>query len=242
MYQFFDNTKDTNSSKIIVALDFSNQDDALNLVAKLNPNLCHLKVGYELFYNCGFKILNKFITSGYKVFLDLKFHDIPNTVAQACKFACEYGVWMLNVHCLGGGEMLRIARETVSRYSNPPLLIGVTLLTSIHSKQLEEIGINKSLNDEIKILAKLALDNKLDGVVCSPQEIKLIKEINKSIITVSPGIRDDNKINDHKRTLSIKEASDYGGDYFVIGRPITKSSDPLFSLLNFNNQINNIKV
>lgn len=237
MYPFFDNTSKTNHSKIIVALDFSNQDDALNLVAKLNPNLCHLKVGYELFYTCGFQILDKLKISGYKVFLDLKFHDIPNTVAQACKLACDYGVWMLNVHCLGGGEMLYTARETVSKYSNPPLLMGVTLLTSINYKQLETLGINKSLNDEINVLAKLANDNGLDGVVCSPKEIGLIKKINKKLLTVSPGIRDNNIVNDHKRTLSIKEAFDSGGDYFVIGRPITASVDPLLSLLNFYNQI-----
>lgn len=237
MYPFFENAIEANLPKIIVALDFSNQDDALGLVAKLHPSLCHLKVGYELFYNCGFQILDKFKASGYKVFLDLKLHDIPNTVAQACKFACEYGVWMLNVHCLGGREMLYTAKETISKYSTPPLLIGVTLLTSINSKQLEDLGINKNLNDEISVLAKLANDSALDGVVCSPQEIKLIKEISKDLLTVSPGIRENNTVNDHKRTLSIKEAFDSGGDYFVIGRPITGSIDPFAALINFSSQI-----
>ncbi|KGP64447.1 orotidine 5'-phosphate decarboxylase [Legionella norrlandica] len=215
--------------KLIVALDFDNQQEALNLVDKLDPVHCALKVGSELFTLLGPQFVKQLINRQFKVFLDLKFHDIPNTVAKACHAAAELGVWMVNVHALGGIKMMQAAKNALEPYGHDsPLLIAVTVLTSFEENELARIGINNSLLDEVKSLAILAKDAGLHGVVSSAHEVKMIKEkCGKDFITVTPGIRLPNNLkDDQSRIMTPQQAVMEGSDFLVIGRPITQASNP----------------
>ncbi|MBI2786306.1 MAG: orotidine-5'-phosphate decarboxylase, partial [Legionella longbeachae] len=217
------------SSKLIVALDFNNELAVLNLVDKLDPKSCALKVGSELFTLFGTNFVKQLIAKQFKVFLDLKFHDIPNTVAKACKAGADLGVWMMNVHATGGLKMMEAARQAIESYgSSKPILIAVTVLTSFDQAQLTSIGINIPVIDQVKKLAILTRESGLDGVVSSAQEVKIIKqECGSQFITVTPGIRlaSDAK-NDQSRVMTPQQAISEGSDYLVVGRPITQSPHP----------------
>jgi len=219
----------TNSPRIIVALDFPNQDAAINLVNQLDPNLCRLKVGKEMFTQNGPRFVEDLMKKGFDVFLDLKFHDIPNTVAGACVSAAKLGVWMMNMHVLGGRKMMEAAREAVEKQgTHKPLLIGVTVLTSLDDGDLDELGFVGSAEDNVKRLALLAKSSGLDGVVSSPKEVGSIREVcGADFCLVTPGIRPASAaLDDQKRVMTPQLAIEAGSDYLVIGRPITQADDP----------------
>lgn len=226
--------------KIIVALDFADADTALALAGHLDPSLCRLKVGKELFTAAGPALLGALAEQGYQVFLDLKFHDIPNTVASACKAAAKLGVWMLNVHALGGRAMLSAAREALETAGGPqPKLIAVTLLTSMGRDDLAEIGLQGEPQQVVLRLAALAQASGLDGVVCSAQEAALLKkELGTAFCLVTPGIRPLQAASDDQtRIMTPSAALQAGADYLVIGRPITRADDPLRALQDINAEI-----
>ena len=227
-----------NHSKVIVALDFASDKAAMQLVDKLNPELCRLKVGKELFTRCGPSPVKDMVASGFDVFLDLKFHDIPNTVAKACESAAELGVWMVNVHSMGGVAMMEAARSVLS-HDDSPLLIAVTLLTSSGEKELNALGIEQSPADFVKRLAAMTKDAGLDGVVCSAQEAAMLKQhCGDDFILVTPGIRPENAAaDDQNRIMTPKQAVANGSDFLVIGRPVTQSEDPVQVLREINAQI-----
>lgn len=216
--------------KIIVALDFDNQQAALALAKQLNPQQCRVKVGKELFTRCGPDIVRALHELGFEVFLDLKFHDIPNTVAKAVKAAADLGVWMVNVHASGGLKMMQAARDILNDYTGKrPLLIAVTLLTSMSEEDLELLGYEKTPQQLVERLAALTQKAGLDGVVCSSQEAKLLKtKFGHDFLLITPGIRPKNaETDDQKRIMTPVQALQAGSDYLVIGRPITQSSTPL---------------
>lgn len=221
------------SKPIVVALDFDNKNKALNLIDKLDPNLCRLKVGKEMFTLFGPQFITEIHDRGFDVFLDLKFHDIPNTVAKAVTAAAELGVWMTNVHATGGLAMMQAAREALRPYGdNAPLLIAVTVLTSMTDEELPLIGINCSAEEQVKRLASLTHQAGLDGVVCSAREAEMLKaEFGKEFKLVTPGIRPEGSdAGDQQRIMTPKQALIAGSDYLVIGRPITQAADPLAAL------------
>ncbi len=215
-------------SPIIIALDFDNEKDALKLLNQLSPDLCKLKIGKELFTSAGPKFVEKLVVSGYKVFLDLKFHDIPNTTYKACKAAANLGVWMTNVHASGGQKMLEMAKQGIDESGTDTLLIAVTTLTSMSQEELYQIGVKENLTTHVINLAKLSHNNGLDGVVCSAHEAKQIKaEISQEFLTVCPGIRLTlDKTDDQTRIMTPEIAIANQVDYIVIGRPITKAPNP----------------
>ena len=226
--------------KIVVALDFDERNKAETFVDKLDPELCRLKVGKEMFTHFGPKFVSGLVSKNYEVFLDLKFHDIPNTVAKACQAAADLGVWMVNVHASGGPKMMEYARESLDNYgNNKPLLIAVTVLTSMDQQQLTAIGIDSTLERQVLKLAKLTHNCGLDGVVCSAQESSFLKSsIGKDFKLVTPGIRPvGSAIGDQMRVMTPKQAIQAGSDYLVIGRPITQSANPLNTLIEINNSI-----
>jgi orotidine-5'-phosphate decarboxylase len=218
------------TSQLIIALDFDKQHEALSLVDQIDPSLCSLKVGSEMFTSWGSLFVKQLINRQFKVFLDLKFHDIPNTVAKACAAAAELGVWMLNVHAQGGSNMMEAAVKSLSSYGqNKPILIAVTVLTSFTDTDLNEVGVNAGILDHVLKLAQLAQRSGLDGVVCSAQEVRAIKNLcGTQFLTVTPGIRlPDNVNNDQSRIMTPKKAIREGSDYLVIGRPITRALNPV---------------
>jgi orotidine-5'-phosphate decarboxylase len=218
--------------RIIVPLDVPDTDAALALAARLDSKLCRVKVGKELFVAAGPAVVARLQERGFEVFLDLKFHDIPNTVAGACRAAARLGVWMMNVHASGGEAMLRAAREAIETVARPPLLIAVTVLTSLADKDLAQIGLAGSLLDNVERLARLARASGMDGVVCSAQEAPLIrKAAGEDFILVTPGIRltSDSK-DDQARIVTLVEAVRLGANYLVIGRSITQAADPAATL------------
>ena len=228
-----------NDPKIIIALDYSTAEPALALADRLEPKLCRLKVGKELFTAAGPALVDKLIARGYGVFLDLKFHDIPNTAAQACRVAASLGVWMINVHALGGRKMLAAARDAVDKSEHQPKLIAVTLLTSMAKEDLADIGITATPAEMVLRLATLARDSGLDGVVCSALEAALLRrQFGGEFCLVTPGIRQakDNH-DDQSRVMTPQAALQAGSSYLVIGRPITQAKDPLQALLDINQEI-----
>jgi len=228
-----------NDPKIIIALDYSTAEPALALADRLEPKLCRLKVGKELFTAAGPALVDKLIARGYGVFLDLKFHDIPNTAAQACRVAASLGVWMINVHALGGRKMLAAARDAVDKSEHQPKLIAVTLLTSMAKEDLADIGITATPAEMVLRLATLARDSGLDGVVCSALEAALLRrQFGGEFCLVTPGIRQakDNH-DDQSRIMTPQAALQAGSSYLVIGRPITQAKDPLQALLDINQEI-----
>lgn len=218
--------------KIIVALDYADASSALNLASKLDPALCRLKIGKELFTAAGPQVVEQLMQRGFDIFLDLKFHDIPNTVAQACKAAAAWGVWMTNVHALGGRKMMEAAREAIAGYPTPPKLIAVTLLTSMTQQDLAELEISASPAELVLRLATLARASGLDGVVCSAQEAALLRlHCGPEFCLVTPGIRlQDAATDDQARVMTPQAALKQGSNYLVIGRPITQATDPLQAL------------
>lgn len=206
--------------------------------------MCKLKIGKELFTLAGPTLVRQLIDKGFDVFLDLKFHDIPNTVARACKVAADMGVWMLNVHALGGRNMLLAAREALEATENRPLLIAVTILTSMGKQDLEEIGLRGDPEDNVLRLAGLTQEAGLDGVVCSSREVNSLRQAQgKAFTLVTPGIRPaGSDAGDQKRIMTPMDAIQAGSDYLVIGRPVTQASDPVQTLRTINSEITALKV
>ncbi len=233
------NDAKANNPRIIVALDYPNAAPALALVQRLEPSLCRLKVGKELFTAAGPQLIEQLQQRSFEVFLDLKFHDIPNTTAQACKAAAALGVWMVNVHALGGKRMLEAAREALANVERRPRLIAVTVLTSMAQQDLNDIGIDSSPAQMVSRLALLALDSGLDGVVCSAQEAPLLRQqCGKDFSLVTPGIRPANAAaNDQSRIMTPRAALENGASYLVIGRPITQAHDALLALQEISQDI-----
>ncbi len=226
-------------SPIIVALDFPSKRLALELVERLEPSRCRLKVGKEIFTREGPQLVETLQRGGFDVFLDLKYHDIPNTVAAACRAAAELGVWMVNLHTLGGVRMMTAAAEALSSYSRPPLLIGVTILTSMGADDLVEIGLPKSAEANVLNLAALAENSGLDGVVCSPKEVTALrKKRGTNFQLVTPGIRPEWAAKgDQKRSTRPAQAMAMGSNYLVIGRPITGAADPMDALAKIEDEL-----
>ncbi len=225
--------------RIIVALDFPDRDSALGLARRLDPLSCRLKVGKELFTRAGPALVEKLRSMGFDLFLDLKFHDIPNTVAAACAVAADLGVWMVNVHASGGRRMMEAARERLEQATPRPLLIAVTVLTSMDGSDLAEIGISAEPQQQVRRLAYLARDAGLDGVVCSPLEAGLLKqELGVAFRLITPGVRPASAaLDDQRRVMTPAQALAGGSDYLVIGRPITAAADPLAALLAIQGEI-----
>lgn len=226
--------------KVVIALDFAELKQAEAFVDKLNPELCRLKVGKEMFTHFGQGFVKTLVDKNFDVFLDLKFHDIPNTVSKACQAAADLGVWMVNVHASGGPKMMEQARLGLEIYgAQKPLLIAVTVLTSMDQEQLNAIGISLSPQQQVLNLAKLTHKCGLDGVVCSAQESSLLKsEVAKDFTLVTPGIRPVGaEKGDQIRIMTPKKAIEAGSDYLVIGRPITQAADPLQALIDINKSI-----
>lgn len=231
------------TSKVIVALDLEDEGKLEDILKKLDPQTCHLKVGKTLFTQKGPQWLKGLHQRGFNIFLDLKFHDIPQQVAGACEQAAKLGVWMINVHALGGLSMLKAAKAAVDKAAQQqghrPLLIGVTLLTSLGAADLVQIGIQGSLEEAVLRLADLCYEAKLDGVVCSAQEVPLLKKrFGAPFLCVTPGIRlPENNRQDQQRVMSPQEAVAAGSDYLVIGRPITEAVEPSLVLKQINQSI-----
>ncbi len=227
------------SKKIVVAIDKPNRSDALSLVKTLDPSLCRIKVGKELFTASGPEFVKELVALGFDVFLDLKFHDIPSTVAKAVAAAAELGVWMVNVHASGGKHMMEAALKALEAYEKPPLLIAVTVLTSMSEEELKQLGVSSSLDEHVLKLATLAKVSGLDGVVCSAREAAFLKsKLGKEFILVTPGVRPaGSEQGDQKRILTPRNAIQNGSDYLVIGRPITQSENPQKSLKMINDEL-----
>jgi len=228
--------------KIIVALDYAEARQALQLVERLDPALCRLKVGKELFTAAGPRLVEQLTEKNFGVFLDLKFHDIPNTVAKACETAAMLGVWMLNVHASGGRAMLTAAREAVDKSGHSPRLIAVTVLTSMDEPALHEVGVTGRLQDQVLRLAALTQNCGLDGVVCSAQEAPLLRQtLGRDFCLVTPGIRPAGASkDDQSRIVTPVAALQQGSSYLVIGRPITQAADPLQALQDIQRDIASI--
>lgn len=229
-----------NDPKVVVALDFAREEDALALVARLSPAECRLKVGKEMFTLFGPAFVRRLVALGFDVFLDLKFHDIPNTVAKAIAASAELGVWMVNVHASGGRRMMEAAKAALAPYGDKaPLLIAVTVLTSMEQSDLNELGVTLSPAEQVLRLARLAKDAGLDGVVCSAQEAELLKgELGAGFKLVTPGIRPaGSEQGDQRRIMTPSRAVAAGSDYLVVGRPITQAADPAQVLAHINGEL-----
>lgn len=226
-------------SRIVVALDFPAEDPALALVDRLDPSRCRLKVGKELFTRLGPAIVETLQERGFDCFLDLKFHDIPNTVAAACAAAADLGVWMVNVHCTGGARMIAAARERLDAHPQPPLLIGVTVLTSLDGGDLDAIGCPGEPAPRVLKLAELGRRAGLDGVVCSPLEAAAVRQATApDFLLVTPGVRPPGScLGDQVRVMTPAQAVAAGADYLVIGRPITAAPNPMAALASIEAEL-----
>ncbi|HIQ07627.1 MAG TPA: orotidine-5'-phosphate decarboxylase [Thiotrichaceae bacterium] len=228
---------------LIIALDFPSASIALDFIRQLNPEDCRLKVGFELYVAEGPDFVRRLVDLGFDVFLDLKFHDIPNTVSSACLAASKLGVWMMNVHALGGKKMLDATVNSIQSIENPPLLIAVTVLTSMDQAQLQGIGIQQSPQKTVIDLATMTQKSGLNGIVCSAQEAQLLRSsLGNDFLLITPGIRPNNSdIDDQSRVMTPKQAMDAGASYLVVGRPITQAKDPLKVITSINQDISHFK-
>jgi len=217
---------------IVVALDFDNKKQTLELVERLDPKRCRLKVGKELFTSEGPQLVEALQNKDFDVFLDLKFHDIPNTTAKAVATAAKMGVWMVNVHASGGQRMMEAAQEALVNFQQKPLLIAVTVLTSMEQSDLAGVGLDIAPQLQVERLAKLTQNSGLDGVVCSAQEATSLKALcGSDFKLVTPGIRPSFAVQgDQRRIMTPRQAIEAGVDYMVIGRPITQAQDPIAAL------------
>ncbi len=229
----------TKTPRIIVALDFPSPGPALELVSGLDPSLCRLKVGKEMFTRLGPAFVENLAAKGFDIFLDLKFHDIPNTVAAACAAAADLGVWMINLHASGGRKMMEAARDRLEGLPQRPLLIAVTILTSLGQQDIQEVGYSGSPAENVVRLAKLTDAAGLDGIVCSPLEAAAVRpEVNEDFLLVTPGVRPGSAaLDDQRRVMTPLDALNNGADMLVIGRPITAAEDPLQSLRDIQAEI-----
>jgi len=217
---------------VIVALDYKDSDSAMALVSQLNPNYCRVKIGKELFVRTGPQLLEQIRKLGFDIFLDLKFYDIPNTVAAACSAAADLDVWMVNVHASGGPKMMSAAKEALVSHQNPPILIAVTVLTSFSEDEFSKLGYQRNSREQVLHLAQLAEQSGLAGVVCSPLEAEMLKQkLGRDFKLVTPGVRPlGTDKGDQQRVMTPSEALKAGSDYLVIGRPITAAENPLKAL------------
>lgn len=226
--------------KVLVALDYQHEADAFAFIAQISPAQCRLKVGKEMFTLFGPQFVRQLVAKGFDVFLDLKFHDIPNTVAKAVAASAELGVWMVNVHASGGERMMRAAKEALVPYGDKaPLLIGVTVLTSMEQADMAPLGLDVSPAEQVMRLATLAKASGLDGVVCSANEACELKALlGADFKLVTPGIRPaGSDAGDQRRVMTPRAAMDVGADYLVIGRPITQADDPAATLSSINTEL-----
>ncbi|MEM8594632.1 MAG: orotidine-5'-phosphate decarboxylase [Pseudomonadota bacterium] len=228
--------------KIIVALDYSDIQDAIEMASKLSPSLCRLKVGKELFTSGGPKLVEMLQKQNYDVFLDLKFHDIPNTTAKAVTAAGSLGVWMVNVHASGGERMLTAAMEALQSFKERPMLTAVTVLTSLSEEQLPAVGVHQSVEQQVLTLATLTQQSGLDGVVCSAVEAKMLREaMGPKFCLVTPGIRPAGAAQDDQvRIVTPTQAVEWGSDYLVMGRPIRNNPDPCQLLTTLNSELDQL--
>ncbi|MGB1879196.1 MAG: orotidine-5'-phosphate decarboxylase [Gammaproteobacteria bacterium] len=218
----------TDSKVLIVALDFDGLAPTLDFADRLDPQRCRVKVGKELFTRCGPEVVRALHARGFEVFLDLKFHDIPNTVAGACRAAADLGCWMMNVHSAGGGAMLEAARGALEAFTPRPLLVAVTVLTSLDTEAMRAVGIQSTPGEQVGRLAALVQSSGLDGVVCSPLEIQdLRKAHGPGFLLVTPGIRPaGSEVDDQARVATPESAVAAGASYLVVGRPVTRAPEP----------------
>ena len=225
--------------RVIVALDFADAKSALELAERLDPARCRVKIGSELYTRAGPALVERLMALGFGVFLDLKFHDIPNTVAAACRVASRMGVWMLNVHASGGRAMLEAARSAIPPASGAPRLIAVTVLTSMGAADLADIGVAGTPEDTVLRLAMLVRSCGFDGVVCSAREATALRSgCGDAFCLVTPGIRPaDSASDDQQRIMTPAAAIAAGANYLVVGRPITRAPDPLQALEAINREI-----
>ncbi|MGI1669202.1 MAG: orotidine-5'-phosphate decarboxylase [Neptuniibacter sp.] len=233
----------TDNKRVIVALDYPNKELALAMANQLDPSQCRVKVGKELFTRCGPSIVESLHAAGFDVFLDLKFHDIPNTTAKAVRAAAEMGVWMVNVHASGGRRMMETAKNELEQVNGADtLLIAVTVLTSMERSDLKDIGLDIDPLEHVKRLASLTEQSGLDGVVCSAQEVTPLRSvIGGDFKLVTPGIRPaDAEVGDQKRIMTPSDAIQAGSDYLVIGRPITKAASPLDALAKIQSELSEL--
>lgn len=229
--------KQITDPKVVIALDYADKHQALAFINQLDPETCRLKIGKEMFTHFGPDFVKVLVAKHFDVFLDLKFHDIPNTVAQAVKAAADLGVWMVNVHASGGRRMMEAAKAILEPYGDKaPLLIAVTVLTSMDQSDLQELGIELSPAEQVKRLAILTKSSGLDGVVCSSHEAKELKALlGADFKLITPGIRPaGSNAGDQRRIMTPKQALDAGADYLVIGRPITQAENPAQVLSEIN--------
>lgn len=226
----------SDGKKIIVALDKPGLEQALAVCDRLEPALCRVKVGLELFTSAGPSVIEVLHSRGFEVFLDLKYHDIPNTVANACKMARELGVWMVDIHASGGKRMMESARAALGDPGEGvPLLVGITVLTSMEQADLNSTGVGRTIDDQVLALATMAQESGLDGVVCSARESAMLSASLPALLKVTPGIRLANDdANDQKRITTPVQAIRDGANYLVIGRPVTTADDPLAALKQIN--------
>ncbi len=229
----------TNDPKVIVALDFPAVEPALALLDRIDPGQCRVKIGKEMFTRTGPAFVERVATKGFDIFLDLKYHDIPNTVAAACAAAADLGVWMINVHAAGGRKMMTAAAERLAGLGERPKLVAVTILTSLAKEDLTEIGYAGTPADNVLRLAALAEDSGLDGVVCSPLEVEPLRaQRSDEFLLVTPGVRPaGSSADDQKRIMTPGEAVRRGASYLVVGRPITAANEPAESLSSINAEI-----
>lgn len=227
-------------NKVIVALDYETKKEAMQLVDQIDPSLCRLKVGKEMFTTLGTEFVKELQRRNFDVFLDLKFHDIPNTVARAVRSAADLGVWMVDMHASGGLRMMEAAKKILEPYGkDAPILIAITVLTSMEEVDLLQIGVNTSPEEHVIRLARLSQRAGLDGVVCSPQEVEILRQrCGNEFKLVTPGIRPEgSQLGDQRRVMTPREAINAGSDYLVIGRPITQAADPVAVLKQINASI-----
>ncbi|MBN8410976.1 orotidine-5'-phosphate decarboxylase [Halomonas litopenaei] len=229
----------TPSSPLIIALDYPSMDAALCMADRLDPERCRVKVGKELFTRSGPSVLDALHGRGFEVFLDLKFHDIPNTVAAAVQAAAEQGVWMVNVHACGGRRMMEAARERLEQNGLSTHLIAVTVLTSMTADELASTGVSSPLDEHVEHLAKLAKDSGMDGVVCSAQEAARLKAAcGEDFLKVTPGIRPSfAQAGDQRRIMTPQQAMEAGSTHLVVGRPVTQAEDPMAALAAIEDEL-----
>ena len=228
-----------NDPRVIVALDFPDTSSAMGLLDRLDPAQCRVKIGKEMFTRAGPTFVERVTARGFEIFLDLKYHDIPNTVAAACAAAADMGVWMMNVHASGGRKMMTAAAERLAKVDDRPLLIAVTILTSLGQEDIAEIGYQGTPADNVLRLATLAQDSGLDGVVCSPLEVAPLRtDRAATFLLVTPGVRPAGAAtDDQKRVMTPGDAIRAGASYLVVGRPVTGAPDPLASLAAINAEV-----
>ncbi len=232
-------TKKNLGPRVIVALDFPESGAAMELVSGLDPKLCRLKVGKEMFTRLGPAFVEQLAGKGFDIFLDLKFHDIPNTVAAACAAAADLGVWMTNVHASGGRKMMEAASNRLQQLQSAPLLVAVTILTSLGQDDIAEIGYPGTPAENVLRLAKMADSSGMDGIVCSPLEAQEVRPLVRGEFRlVTPGVRPASAVkDDQKRVMTPADAIQNGADFLVIGRPITGAEDPLQALRDIQSEI-----